>query len=101
MAWSGSICDQEIARKSAGSALAGQNILSVAAGSLSSVAAAQAAASAAELTLNINDRLWSPGVQRGYKVASNLGGTFASNYTTLFASLPDSANHQRQMINGG
>lgn len=100
MAYTGSICDEELARKSAGSALSGQNILSVAAGSLSSVAVAQAAAVTNEASLSICDRIWSVPVSRGYQIASNMGGTFSSNYTTLYASLPDSANHQRQMIQG-
>ncbi len=96
--WIGSICDQEVARKSAGSALIGQNILSVVAGSLSSVAVAQAAAVTNEATLSICDRIYSSGVSRGYQVASNLGGTFSSSYATLYASLPDSAGHARRMI---
>lgn len=99
MAWIGSICDQETARKAAGSAVAGQDILSVSASSLSSVAVAQAAAETNQATLNIADRIWAVPVSRGYQIASNLGGSFSSNYTTLFASLPDSAGHSRQMIN--
>lgn len=98
MAWIGSICDAELARKSAGSALAGQTILGVAAASLSSVAVAQAAANTAQATLNIADRIWAVPVSRGYQIASNLGGTFSSNYTTLYDSLPSSAGHIRQMI---
>ncbi len=98
MAWIGSICDLETARKSAGSALAGQNILSVTAGSLSSVAVASAAAVANEATLSICDRIWSVPVSRGYQIASNLGGTFSSSYSVLYGSLPDSTGHVRQMI---
>jgi len=97
--WVGSICDSEIARKSAGSALAGQTILSVSAGSLSSVVVAQAAAVANEQLLSICDRIWAVPVSRGYKVASNMGGTFASSYATLYDSLPSSVGHVRQMIN--
>lgn len=99
MSWTGSVCDEEIARKSAGSALAGQNILSVAAGSLSSVAVAQAAAVTAQESLSICDRIWATPVSRGYQIASNLGGSFASSYTTLYGSLPSSTGHVRQMIN--
>lgn len=98
MAWVGSICDEELARKSAGSALAGQTILSIGASSLSSVAAAQAAAVTAEASMSICDRIWSVPVSRGYQIASNMGGSFASNYTTLYGSLPDSSSHIRQMI---
>lgn len=99
MSWIGSVCDEEIARKSAGSALAGQNILAVTAGSLSSVATAQAAAVTLGAAMSICDQIWSTPVSRGYQIASNLGGSFASSYTDLYASLPSSASHVRQMIN--
>ena len=100
MPYIGHIADQETARKSAGSALSGQNILGVLAASLSSVAVAQGAAVTAQAgnTVNIADKIWATPCSRGYQIASNLGGTFASSYTTLYASLPDSAGHQRQMI---
>ena len=100
MAWIGSTCDEELARKSAGSALMGQNILSVAASSLSSVAIAQAAATTASATMSICDQIFATPVRRGYQIASNMGGTFSSSYTTLYASLPSSALHVRQMIQG-
>jgi hypothetical protein len=100
MAWSGSICDQETARKAAGCILAGQNVLGVLAASLSSVAVAQAAAVTLEATKSVCDRIYASNCSRAYKVASNLSGTFSSSYTTLYASLPDSALHQRMMING-
>ncbi len=99
--WTGSICDEEIARKSAGSALAGQEILGVSASALSSVAAAQVAATTAEATMSICDRIWATPVRRGYKVASNMGGSFASSYATLYNSLPLTYGHPRNMINGG
>jgi len=97
--WIGSICDEELARKSAGSALAGQNILSVLAASLSTVAIAQAAAVTNEAALSVCDRIWSVPVSRGYTVASSLSGTFSSNYATLYDSLPVSSSNVRQMIN--
>lgn len=98
MAWTGSICDEELARKSAGSALAGQNILAVQAASLSSVAVAQAASTALGAAMSICDQIWTVPVNRGYQIASNMGGAFSSNYTTLYASLPSSSGHVRQMI---
>ena len=98
MAWVGSINDEPLARKSAGSALAGQNILAVQAASLSSVAVAQAAAATLGAAMSICDQIWAIPVSRGYQIASNMGGAFSSNYTTLYASLPDSAGHNRQMI---
>lgn len=96
--WVGSICDREAARRSAGSALMGQNLYSVLAASLSSVAVAQTAASANSLIMSITDRMLVPAVQRGYTIASNLGGTFSSSYTTLYSSLPPSTGHQRNLF---
>jgi len=98
MAWAGHIADQETARKAAGSALAGQKIILVLEASLSSVAVAQAAAATLGAGLNIADQIWVKPVQRGYKIASNLSGTFSSSYATLYASLPSSAGHIRNMI---
>ena len=77
----------------------GQTQFSVVAGSLSSVSVAQAAAATNSLAMSICDRELLASVQRGYQVASNLGGTLSSNYTTLYDSLPSSAGHQRAMIN--
>jgi len=99
MAFIGSITDHELARRSAGSALAGQNILGVPASALSSVLAARATARVANVS--ICDQLWIRPVVRGYAVASNLGGVFSSDYSLLFGSLPNSVNHIRMMINGG
>lgn len=98
MSWIGSIADQETARKAAGSILMGQTQFSVVAGSLSSVSVAQAAAATNSASMSICDRELLASVQRGYQIASNLGGTFSSNYTTLYNSLPDSTGHQRAMI---
>lgn len=100
MSFTGSITDVEGARRAAGSCLMGQNLLSVVAGNLSSVAVAQAAAAVNGATLSICDQWSIVPVQRGYQVASNYGGTFASNYTTLYSSLPDSAGHQRNQFGG-
>ncbi len=95
-----SICDLETARKAAGSILMGQTQFSVVAGSLSSVAVAQAAAATNSLAMSICDRELLASVQRGYQIASNFGGTFSSSYSVLYDSLPSSAGHQRNMIQG-
>ncbi len=103
MAYIGSVCDTETARKAAGSCLMGQTQFSVVAGNLSSVSAAQAAAATNSLSMSICDRELLASVQRGYQIASNLGTAgcmTGSSYTTLYAGLPDSAGHQRVMING-
>lgn len=98
MSWIGSSTDEELARKAAGSALMGQTIIGVTAGSLSSVSVAQSAAATLSAAMSICDQIFLVPVQRGYQIASNLGGTFSSSYSTLYASLPDSAGHNRQML---
>lgn len=99
MAWSnGYIGDEPTARKSAGSALGAQKIILLVDGDLSSVSVAQAACATKGALLNIADQIWIRPCQRGFKVASNYGGTFSSSFTTLYASLPSSASHIRTMI---
>lgn len=98
--FTGSICDREAARKTAGSVLMGQTILGVTAGSLSSVATAQAAAATQGATMSICDQIFVRPTQRGYRIASNFGAPFSSNYATLYAALPDSSGHVRNMIQG-
>lgn len=100
MAFNGSICDTEPARKSAGSALMGQNLFSVEAANMSSVAAAQAEVTLNAASMSICDSFLQTSVKRGYQIASNFGGTFASNYTTFYDSLPSSAGHMRNMLQG-
>jgi len=95
-----SICDTEPARKSAGSALMGQTQFAVEAANMSSVAAAQAEVTLNEAAKSICDRPLATSVRRGYQIASNFGGTFSSDYTVFYASLPSSAGHQRAMITG-
>ncbi len=101
MSFTGSITDVEGARRAAGSVLMGQNILSVTAGSLSSVATAQASAATNGALLSICDQGWSiRAVQRGYQLASNYGASFSSNYTTLYDGLPSSVGHLRSPFGG-
>lgn len=96
--WSGHISDQETARRASSSALIAQNILGVVSADLSSVAVAQAACAEGEATLNIGDRIYSTQCERGFTVASNLGATFSSSYTTFYDSLPDNFDNQARMI---
>lgn len=93
--WAGSITDREAARRSAGSALMGQNLYSVLAASMSSGAVARAAVATNSLTMSICDRMLVPAVQRGYTIASNLNANFDGVYADFYASLPNSAGHQR------
>lgn len=99
MAWTGSICDQEIARRAAGSALIAENNLGLVSADLATVATAQAAADAAVLTEQIADRPIGNQCSRGFKVASNMGATFGSTWAAFDASLPTTTNKQR-MITG-
>jgi len=101
MAFSGSVCDVEGARRAAGTVLTGQNVLGVVAGSLSSVAVAQAAALTAQSTMSVCDWIFARSCQRAYTLASNYGASFSSSYATLYGGLPDSAGHQRNLFNGG
>lgn len=101
MAFTGSICDVEGARRAAGTILTGQNVLGVAASSLSSVATAQAAALTAQNTKSVCDWVFARSCQRAYTLASNYGASFSSSYTTLYGGLPDSAGHQRNIFCGG
>lgn len=98
MAWIGSITDQGTARKAAGSALMGQTLFAVEAANMASIATAQAEATLNAASMSICDRHLLTPVLRGYQIASNLGATFTTNYTTFYASLPDSAGHMRNMI---
>ncbi len=100
MAWSGHIADQEVARKSAGSALGAQKIILVVDSDLASVTSARAACASKGALLNIADQIWIRPCQRGFSQASRMSGTFSSSFATLYGSLPDSAGHIRQMIQG-
>lgn len=98
MAWSGSVCDEELARKSAGSILMGQTLFSVEAANMTSVATAQAEATLNSAAMSICDNFLLEPVLDGYQIASNMGATYTTNYTTVYASLPSSAGQMRNMI---
>lgn len=112
-----SICDEELGRRAAGNALLMQNpnsvsvgnFFQVAAGSLSSVAAAQAAVASqaagttANVSISVCDRHLATSAARAYQIASNLGTSgcmTGSSYTTLYAGLPSSAGHPRNILPG-
>lgn len=99
MSWSGSICDQPIAYKAAGSGHQAVVNLSIGDSDLSSVAVAQAACVTNQATKSICDRVFAANASRGFQIGSNMGGTFSSSKTTYFASLPTN-NNQSQMIQG-
>lgn len=113
-----SICDEELGRRAAGNALLMQNPNSVSVGnffqvaaltSLSSVAAAQAAVASqaagttANVSISVCDRHLATSAARAYQIASNLGTSgcmTGSSYTTLYAGLPSSAGHPRNILPG-
>ena len=98
MAWIGSSTDEELARKSAGSILMGQTLFAVEAANMTSIATARAEATLNAASMSICDNFLLTAVNRGYQIASNMGATFTTNYTTVYASLPSSAGHMRNMI---
>lgn len=101
MAWVGSVCDQEIARRSSMSALVGDTNLAMVDADLSSVAVAKAAAVTNANAGYVGERFFGINVSRGFQVASNLGGTFSSSFSTLYGSLPSNPNSSKaMMING-
>ncbi len=100
MAWVGSICDSEIARRASSSGLIAQNILNLVDGDLATVATAQAACFTNEAALSICDRLYAVQCSRGFKVADNMDATFGSTFTAFYASLPDNNGNQQRMITG-
>lgn len=102
MAWVGSICDEEFARKAGGSAILANTILGLGTSDLSTVAVAEAAADAATVASSRSICDWVLGQQcaRGFRVAYDIGGTFGSTFAALEDSLPSSEGHIRQMITG-
>jgi hypothetical protein len=100
MAWIGSISDEEVARKAAGSILMGQTLFAVEAANMTSIATARAEATLNAASMSVCDNFLLTPVLRGYQIASNLGATFTTNYTTVYASLPSSAGHVRNMLQG-
>lgn len=98
MAYTGSICDLEMARRSSSSGLLAQNILNLTDGNLATVATAQAACLANELTLSICDRIYGVQCARGFKVANGQSAAFGSTFTAFYASLPNNYDNQQRMI---
>ena len=100
MALVGSITDEELARKSAGSILMGETLFAVQAADMASVATATAEATLNAASMSICDNFLVTAVNRGYIIADNMNATFTTTYATVYASLPDSAGHKRNMIQG-
>ncbi len=98
MAFIGSICDSEIARRASMSANIAQDTLGLVDGDLATLASAQAACYTKEATKSICDQIYATQCSRGFKVANNFSATFGSTFTAFFASLPPNFDHHQRMI---
>lgn len=101
MSWTGSICDQPFAFRAGQSAIVGDVDLAMGTSDLATVALAEATAlaNAANSTITyVGDRFLGVNVARGFRVASNLGGTFGSTFAVLEASLPSNPNSTKAMM---
>ena len=106
MAWldTHSICDLPIAYRATRSAKVADIDLALVDADLSTVAVAKAAciANAANTATNhISQLFFGVNCSRGMQACSDMGGTFASTFTALYASLPANTNgNKAMMING-
>lgn len=101
MSFSGHICDKPAAYRATRSALVGDTNLSMVDADLSTVAVAEAAAVTNAQALHVSERFFGINTARGFRIASNLGGTFGSTFTALYASLPENANGNKAMMISG
>ena len=97
-----SITDLETARKACGSAYMADLMDGMTDSDLTTAAGATIIANTNVLlpTVHIADRCFIDQCGRGFQIANNMGGTFASTFAVLEASLPTSAGHNRRMISG-
>jgi len=98
MAFTGSICDTEIARRASMSANIAQDTLGLGTSDITTLAVAQAACFTKEATLSICDQIYAAQCSRGFKVANNFSATFGSTFPVFYASLPDNFGHHQRMI---
>ncbi len=98
--WSGSICDEPIARRASQSALIADEILGLSDSDLATVATAQAACFVGEQNLSICDRLYAVQSSRGFEVADGQNATFGSTFAAFYASLPSNGDNRLRMITG-
>lgn len=101
MSFSGHICDKPAAYRATRSALVGDTNLSMVDADLSTVAVAEAAAVTNAQALFVGERFFGINTARGFRIASNLGGTFGSTFTALYASLPENTNLNKAMMISG
>lgn len=104
MAWTGSICDYPIAYRATRSAQVGDTDLAMGTSDITTVAVAQATAltNANNMATNhVSQIFYGVNVARGFKVASNMGGTFGSTFTALYNSLPTNSTSAKAMMISG
>lgn len=103
MAWldTHSITDFPIAYRATRSAKMADTDLALGDSDLSTVAVAKAACTASANAKYIGERPFGINCSRGMQAAYNMGGTFGSTFTALYASLPSNATGAKAlMING-
>lgn len=102
MPFIGHQCDAPAAYRATRSCLVGDDNLAMVDANLSTVAVAEATAEANALTLNIAESVYfGVNVARGFRIASNLGGTFGSTFSALYASLPENSGLNKSMMISG
>lgn len=106
MAWldTHSITDFPAAYRAARSAPVGDVDLAMGTSDLTTVANAEtvALANANNITLtHITNQQFGVNVARGFRIASNLGGTFGSTFAVLEASLPANPTGNKSMMISG
>ena len=103
MAWQDthSICDYPIAFHATQSAQMADTDLALGTSDLTTVAVAKAACVTNANNGYVGERFMGINCSAGMQAASDMGGTFASTFAVLFASLPtNSTNSKALMING-
>lgn len=99
MSFSGSICDQETARRASQSTLQAQNLLGLVAGSLTSLTAAQAQCYTGQATLSICDQIYAVHSARALEVGNAFGAPVTtSSLVNYYAALPSNGNNPQRMI---
>jgi hypothetical protein len=99
MAFTGSICDEEVARRASMSVLQAQSLLGLVDGSLTSLTAAQAQCDTGQALLSITDHNYAVHSKRALKIGNNFGAPVTtSSLADFYAALPNNFGHELRMI---
>lgn len=104
MAWidTHSICDLPAAYRATRSCLVGDTNLAMVDADIATVGLAETTALAnASEDLHVSELYFGVNTARGFRIASDLGGTFGSTFTALYASLPDNSGLNKSMMISG